>query len=165
MLGRKRHPRPTLRLSQNQRRSSCASPEPEPDPQRAPGRIIGNAFPLKDFRQNLRQGDVVTKAVEDLGVVVREIVRRPFGSRRKNEMLECLEGLREVCLREDEIDAWNAILKSLKEDCMAENGNREFWTELQKLGRKISLISSHEAEKLGGMSDVSEAAAAVFMQQ
>ncbi|KIJ21356.1 hypothetical protein PAXINDRAFT_123034 [Paxillus involutus ATCC 200175] len=142
-----------------------ASPEPEPDPQRAPGRIIGNAFPLKDFRQNLRQGDVVTKAVEDLGVVVREIVRRPFGSRRKNEMLECLEGLREVCLREDEIDAWNAILKSLKEDCMAENGNREFWTELQKLGRKISLISSHEAEKLGGMSDVSEAAAAVFMQQ
>ncbi|KAF8845541.1 ku80-like protein [Paxillus ammoniavirescens] len=142
-----------------------ASPEPEPDPQRAPGRIIGNAFPLKDFRQNLRQGDVVTKAVEDLGVVVREIVGRPFGSRRKNEMLECLESLREVCLREDEIDAWNAILKKLKEDCMAENGNREFWTELQKLGRKISLISSLEAQKLGGMSDVSEAAAAVFMQQ
>ncbi|KIK99226.1 hypothetical protein PAXRUDRAFT_822994 [Paxillus rubicundulus Ve08.2h10] len=142
-----------------------ASPEPEPDPQRAPGRIIGNAFPLKDFRQNLKQGDVVTKAIEDLGVVVREIVGRPFGSRRKDEMLECLQGLREVCLREDEIYAWNAILQSLKKDCAAENGNKEFWTELQKLGRKISLISLNEAQKLGGMSDVSEAAAAAFMQQ
>lgn len=76
-----------------------ASPEPEPDPQRAPGRIIGNAYPLRDFRQNLKQGDVVTKAVEDLGVVVREIVGRPFASRRKDEMVECLKELREACLK------------------------------------------------------------------
>ena len=76
-----------------------ASPEPEPDPQRAPGRIIGNAYPLRDFRQNLKQGDVVTKAVEDLGVVVREIVAQPFASRRKDEMVECLKELREACLR------------------------------------------------------------------
>ena len=76
-----------------------ASPEPEPDVQRAPGRIIGNAYPLRDFRQNLKQGDVVTKAVEDLGVVVREIVGRPFASRRKDEMVECLEELREACLK------------------------------------------------------------------
>jgi len=75
-----------------------ASPEPEPDPQRAPGRIIGNAYPLRDFRQNLKHGDVVTKAVEDLGVVVREIVRRPFASRRKDEMVECLKELRQECL-------------------------------------------------------------------
>ncbi|KAF9242344.1 SPOC domain-like protein [Melanogaster broomeanus] len=132
---------------------------------RAPGRIIGNAFPLKDFRRNLVTGDVVTKAVEDLGVVVREIVGRPFGSRRKNEMVECLQALREVCLKEDEIDAWNAILTGLKEDCMTENGNREFWAELQKLGRKISLISSREAQELGGISDVSESNAEMFMQQ
>ncbi|KAF9229802.1 ku80-like protein [Gyrodon lividus] len=142
-----------------------ASPEPEPDPQRAPGRIIGNTFPLKDFRRNLMQGDVVTKAVEDLGIVVREIVGRPFASRRMDEMVECLEALRETCLSEDEVDMWNAILTGLKEDCMAENGNREFWTELQKLGRKISLISSPEAQKLGGMSDISESVAGAFMQQ
>ena len=76
-----------------------ASPEPGPDPQRAPGRIIGNAYPLRDFHQNLKQGDVVTKAVEDLGVVVREIVGQPFASRRKDEMVECLKELREACLR------------------------------------------------------------------
>ena len=76
-----------------------ASPEPEHNSQRAPGRIIGNAYPLKDFRENLKQGDVVTKAVKDFGVVVREIVGRPFGSRRKDEMVECLKELREACLR------------------------------------------------------------------
>ncbi|KIJ59827.1 hypothetical protein HYDPIDRAFT_118081 [Hydnomerulius pinastri MD-312] len=142
-----------------------ASPEPEIDPQRAPGRIIGNTYPLRDFRQNLSQGDVVTKAVEDLGVVVREIVGRPFASRRKDEMVECLQALREVCLKEDEIDAWNAILKELKEECLTYSRNNEFWSELQKLGRSISLISSPEAKKLGGLSDISESAAEVFMQQ
>ena len=75
------------------------SPEPEAVPQRAPGRIIGNAYPLKDFRENLKQGDVVTKAVEDLGVVVREIVGRPFGNRRRDEMVECLKTLREACIK------------------------------------------------------------------
>jgi hypothetical protein len=89
-----------------------ASPEPElPDAQRVPGRIIGNAYPLRDFHQNLKQGDVVTKAVEDLEVVVREIVGQPFASRRKHEMVECLKELRETCLR------MNACLAL----CMARN--------------------------------------------
>ncbi|KAI6153115.1 SPOC domain-like protein [Pisolithus tinctorius] len=142
-----------------------ASPGPELDPQRAPGRIIGNTFPLKDFRTNLSRGDVVTKAVEDMGAVIREIVGRPFAWRRKDEMIECLRVLRDTCLREDEIDAWNDILKGLRNDCSAETGNKAFWSELKKLGRSISLISSSEAEELGGISQVSESAAEAFMQR
>jgi ATP-dependent DNA helicase 2 subunit 2 len=87
------------------------TPSPEPrmvvDSQRAPGRIIGMAAPLTDFKNNISQGDVVTKAVEDLGWVVKEVVLRPFAQRRHAEMIECLNELREVCLQEDEIDAWN----------------------------------------------------------
>jgi ATP-dependent DNA helicase 2 subunit 2 len=85
------------------------SPEPEivADAQRAPGRIIGMAAPLTDFRNNISQGDVVSKAVEDLGWVVKEVVLRPFAGRRHAEMIECLNVLRETCLQEDEIDAWN----------------------------------------------------------
>lgn len=78
------------------------------DPGRAPGRIIGSTNPLKDFKKNLAQGDVVTKAVEDLGAVVTEIVLKPFAKRRSEEMVECLTELRKTCLEEDEIDAWNA---------------------------------------------------------
>ncbi|KAI6137070.1 SPOC domain-like protein [Pisolithus sp. B1] len=136
-----------------------ASPEPELDPQRVPGRIIGNTFPLKDFRVNLSRGDVVTKAVEDMGTVIREIVRRPFAGRRKDEMIECLRALRSTCLKEDEIDAWNDILKGLKSDCSSETGNKAFWSELKKLGRSISLISTLEAEEVGAISQVPESVA------
>jgi len=93
------------------------TPSPEPgivtDPQRAPGRIIGMAAPLTDFKNNISQGDVVSKAVEDLGWVVKEVVLRPFAGRRHAEMIECLNELRDVCLQEDEIDAWNRYVLPL----------------------------------------------------
>ena len=95
----------------NKANTKLPTPSPElrivVDSQRAPGRIIGMAAPLTDFKHNISQGDVVTKAVEDLGWVVKEIVLRPFAQRRHTEMIECLNELREVCLQEDEIDAWN----------------------------------------------------------
>ena len=51
------------------------------------------------------------------------------------------------------------ILRGLKQDCTGKNGNKDFWTELQKLGRHMSLISSTEAKRVGTKSDVSESAA------
>jgi ATP-dependent DNA helicase 2 subunit 2 len=68
-------------------------------PQRARGRIIGNTFPLLDFKKNIAQGDVVSKAVEDLALVITEIVMRPFSSRRTDELLECMRAFREVALK------------------------------------------------------------------
>ncbi|CCL99640.1 uncharacterized protein FIBRA_01660 [Fibroporia radiculosa] len=130
----------------------------------APGRIIGSTYPLEDFKQNIAQGDVVTKAVEDLGVVIKEVLLRPFASRRTEEMLQCMQELRKVTLEEDEIDAWNAFLRDLRDACVNEQpGNKEFWTQVQELGRDISLISQPEAAKLGGKSDVSELEAARFV--
>lgn len=71
---------------------------PQVDPGRAPNRIIGTTYPLKDFTTNIAQGDVVTKAVEDLSAVITEIVMRPFASRRKSELLECMTVLRKTSL-------------------------------------------------------------------
>lgn len=51
------------------------------------------------------------------------------------------------------------ILKGLKEDCAGENGNKDFWKEVQKLGRQTSLISSTETKRFGGISDISESTA------
>jgi ATP-dependent DNA helicase 2 subunit 2 len=101
-------------------KSPTPSPEPDivTDPQRPPGRIIGLAKPLTDFKDNISQGDVVSKAVEDLGWVVKEVVLRPFAGRRHAEMIECLNGLREVCLQEDEIDAWNRCVCVFTVRCM-----------------------------------------------
>jgi ATP-dependent DNA helicase 2 subunit 2 len=71
---------------------------PTIDPGRAPGRIIGTTWPLKDFEKNTAQGDVVTKAVQDLANVIVEVVLKPFASRRHGEMIECMKVLRQTCL-------------------------------------------------------------------
>jgi ATP-dependent DNA helicase 2 subunit 2 len=90
-----------------------ASPDLEID-ERGEGRIIGFSYPLDDLRKNLAGGDVVSKAVEDMGYVIREIVNRPFAERRHGEMIECMREMRETCLREDEIDEWNGCVASGK---------------------------------------------------
>jgi ATP-dependent DNA helicase 2 subunit 2 len=71
------------------------------------GRIVGSIYPLDDFKVNLNSGDVVTKAVEDLAFIVQEIALQPFAERRHDELVECLKEMRNVCLREDEVDLWN----------------------------------------------------------
>jgi ATP-dependent DNA helicase 2 subunit 2 len=75
------------------------SVSPAIDPGRAPGRIIGTTYPLKDFQKNISQGDVVSKAVEDLGFVIKEIVTKPFSSRRNDELLECMAAFRDIALK------------------------------------------------------------------
>jgi len=72
---------------------------PAIDPGRAPGRIIGSTYPLADFKKNIAQGDLVSKAVEDLGVVVTEIAVKPFSSRRTSELIECMKELRDVSVK------------------------------------------------------------------
>lgn len=88
-------------------RKNLPTPSPEAENRPGPGRIVGTTTPLKDFRKNISRGDMVSKAVEDLGWAVREIVMKPFAKRRFGEMMECLAELREVCLQEDEIEVWN----------------------------------------------------------
>ncbi|KAF8519214.1 SPOC domain-like protein [Gautieria morchelliformis] len=139
---------------------------PPIDAGRALGRIIGNISPLEDFRRNIKEGDVVTQAVHDLGEVIKEVITKPFSSRRHPEMLECLKDLRNVALHEDEISAWNAFLRDLKDACLNQTpNNQEFWAEIQSIGRPMSLISSKEAKKLGGKSDVTEGTAVDFIEE
>lgn len=89
MLLDKKQPLPTpdLELDSNPNRG------------RAPGRIVGTNDPLQDFKKNIARGDVVTKAVEDLAAVIREIVLTPSASRRAEELIQCMRELRQVAPR------------------------------------------------------------------
>lgn len=109
----KADPRPHANRSNFPLPTPARSASPQIDPGRAPGRIIGTTYPLADFQKNIRQGDVVSKAVEDLGWVVTEIVMRPFSSRRSNELIECMKALRNTCLTVSFWVVWfvNAFLK------------------------------------------------------
>ncbi|KAF7340174.1 SPOC domain-like protein [Mycena venus] len=156
-------PPPQRKNGHNPLPTPARSLSPEFDPARAPGRIVGNTRPLDDFKANIARGDMVSKAVEDLGAVITEIVMRPFASRRSAELLECMEALRDTCLKEDEIDAWNAFMTDLRDKCASEPGNRQFWSQVQEAGRQMSLISDQEAEENGGTSSISESKAEKFL--
>ncbi|GBE78688.1 ATP-dependent DNA helicase II subunit 2 [Sparassis crispa] len=130
-----------------------------------PGRVVGSRHPLKDFHDNLARGDIVTKSVEDLAAVIKEITVRPSESHRMDELLECMQELRKVSCEEDEIDAWNGFLPDLRKLCVDEQpGNKAFWARVKKLGRDISLISKPQARKLGGKSNISEAESIEFIE-
>jgi ATP-dependent DNA helicase 2 subunit 2 len=73
---------------------------PKPDARPKPGRIISNSRPLADFKKNIdAQGDLVSKAVEDMCAVIPEIVESSFSTQRYTEALECMQALREVALK------------------------------------------------------------------
>ncbi|KAH8101566.1 SPOC domain-like protein [Cristinia sonorae] len=133
---------------------TAVGPSQEADPGRVPGRIIGLTKPLDDFIRNTKTGDIVSKAVLDLGWAITEIVKRPFARRRTKEMLECMKKLREVAKVEDEVEAWNEFLQDLKHTCLEdEPGNQDFWTQVKKQGREMSLISKSEVKKKHGVSE------------
>ncbi|KAI8983219.1 SPOC domain-like protein [Trametes punicea] len=141
------------------------SPDSRIDRNRAPGRIVGFTYPLRDFKKNIERGDVVTKAVEDLAFVIKEVIVRPFSPRRFDEMIECMHELRKVCLEEDEIDAWNIFVRELKHTCLeTEPGNEQFWEKVRGIGRPLSFISQPEAAKAGGKSAITESEAQKFIQ-
>jgi len=98
-----------------------------------------------------------------MGLVIAEIVMRPFAWRRTSELIECLKEMRNVALKEDEIDAWNAFIKDFKQKCLTKPGNQEFWQEVEKTGRMLGLISGSEANENGGMSIVTEKEAQEFI--
>lgn len=141
-------------------------PTPARSPSPPPVRIIGNEYPLRDFRKNKRRGDIISDLVEEFGQVILEIVMANFASRRHDEMIECLKEYRNLALKEDEIDAWNAFMPKLKEHCTRQErpNNKAFWDLVVAEGRPLSLISDEEASMAGGSSEVSEEEATVFLQ-
>ncbi|EJD55401.1 SPOC domain-like protein [Auricularia subglabra TFB-10046 SS5] len=142
-------------------------PTPARSPSPPPVRIIGNEYPLRDFRKNVkRRGDIISDLVEEFGQVILEIVMANFASRRHDEMIECLKEYRNLALKEDEIDAWNAFMPKLKEHCTQQErpNNKTFWKLVVAEGRPLSLISDEEASVAGGSSEVSEEEAVEFLQ-
>ncbi|KAI3621834.1 ku family dna [Moniliophthora roreri] len=136
--------------------SKSRSDEPDPDFDRgiAAGRIIGTTYPLADFKSNIKTGDVVSKAIEDLAAVIEEVVMKPFSSRRSKEMIDCMTALRSTALTEDEVDAWNGFLQRLHRKCVnSKPGNKDFWDAVKKVGVELSYITNKEAQKLGATSN------------
>ncbi|PVF93424.1 SPOC domain-like protein [Serendipita vermifera] len=118
-----------------------------------PSALVGLDTPLEDFKAALASGgDVVSEAVAQLSDVIKQLaVAKHFPNRRKSELLEAMKFLRETCLMEDEIVAWNEFIRELKQACLSttEPGNKPFWEAVKKLGNAMTLIGKSEATKAG----------------
>ncbi|CAG8742953.1 9712_t:CDS:2, partial [Acaulospora colombiana] len=113
--------------------------------------LVGLDTPLEDFKAALASGgDIVSEAVAQLSDVIKQLaLAKHFPNRRKNELLEAMKFLRETCLMEDEIVAWNEFIRELKQACLSttEPGNKPFWEAVKKLGNAMTLIGKSEATK------------------
>lgn len=54
------------------------------------------------------------------------------------------------------LNAFCSFLRNLKEKCLSKPGNPEFWSDVKKVGRDLSLISKGEAKKQGGLSSIAD---------
>ncbi|KDQ17714.1 hypothetical protein BOTBODRAFT_155793 [Botryobasidium botryosum FD-172 SS1] len=138
----------------------AASPM-EIDPPAQSGKLIGNAFPLKDFNKNVNAANMA-QGLDELGIMIVEIVRDSFSTQRFQEAIDCMKAMRKAALEdEDGVEQWNEFLRNLKTTCRSKAfKNGDFWDHIKKVGRTLSLIS----EKEGAVSDISEAAAVKFMK-
>ncbi|KAG8959142.1 ATP-dependent DNA helicase II subunit 2 [Tulasnella sp. 419] len=159
-------PLPTPALSPPKGKGKKKESRPVKDKDIRPGRIIGNADPLEDFRENLSRGDVVSKALEDMGDVIMEIVAESFSSQRYDEAIECMKAMRQTALEEDDVEIWNGFLQEFKKKCRNRSfKNRDFWERVKAIGRKISLISDNEADEHDGYSTFTERQVAQFINE
>ena len=49
-----------------------------------------------------------------------------------------------------------SIIQELASACTSDPGNPEFWNEVRRMGKALSLIGQSEAKKHGGLSDISD---------
>lgn len=80
---------------------------PSADAKPKPGRLISNLKPLEDFKRVTSSGDVFRKAIQDMGVVVKENVAASFSKQAFPGAIACLEEARSTALMYEESETYN----------------------------------------------------------
>lgn len=69
---------------------------------------MSNEAPLEDFRRLIEgEGDVFRKAIQDLGLVVKENVETSFSKQAFPLAIDCLKEMRSTALMYEEVETWN----------------------------------------------------------
>eukprot|EP01059_Diplonema_ambulator_P034360 TRINITY_DN7646_c0_g1_i2.p1 TRINITY_DN7646_c0_g1~~TRINITY_DN7646_c0_g1_i2.p1 ORF type:complete len:759 (+),score=190.58 TRINITY_DN7646_c0_g1_i2:67-2343(+) len=120
---------------------------------------ITTMTPVTDFNAMIRRvdGDFVGQAIKEMQVIITKLVQDSIGSQLYNKAKECVQALRDACVREDEPGAFNTFLAGLKKTC-AVGPKQKFWTLIQTIG--VSLITAEEVPGAG----VSRAEAEQFLK-
>ena len=72
------------------------------------GRLVSNEQPLEDFNRLIEgEGDVLRKAIQDMGAVVKENVEASFSRQAFPLAIECLMAMRSTALTYEEVETYN----------------------------------------------------------
>eukprot|EP00668_Euglena_longa_P001208 GGOE01001433.1.p1 GENE.GGOE01001433.1~~GGOE01001433.1.p1 ORF type:complete len:777 (-),score=239.27 GGOE01001433.1:160-2154(-) len=114
---------------------------------------VGTVNPVKDFQDmfNRRDEDLVLPAIEGMLTVIHRLLRDSINDQYYEKVSQCIEVLREGCVREDEAGKFNPFLKELKRECTT--GRRaDFWDKYVK-AKCLTLITDEEVTDHGASLD------------
>ena len=96
---------------------------------------IGTLHPISDFRKmcDRKDQDLVPKAILELGQIIVNLVSSSFGEQNYEKALNCLNAMREICIRENEALKFNEFMNTLKQNYAQSEKRKGFW-ELVKIG-------------------------------
>lgn len=102
-----------------------ATPRPKPKK----GRLVSNENPLDDFNRLIEgEGDVFRKAIQDLGLVVKENVESSFSRQAFPLAIDCLKAMRQTSLTYEEVETYNALVsrKPIAAESVSADANKIF---------------------------------------
>jgi len=78
---------------------------------------VGSVDPVKDFQAMLMrrdEGGIVATAITQMLTVIKTLIQESFGDVQFPKAIQCLEALKDGCIKQEEVKAYNAGLKELK---------------------------------------------------
>jgi ATP-dependent DNA helicase 2 subunit 2 len=101
---------------------------------------ISSVNPIADFNRMLsdRKEDLVQTAIEQMEKLIRRLIVTSMNGDLFEKALECLQSMREGCIREDEAESFNSLARHLKKTQVS------FFQCMQKAN--CSLITKHESQ-------------------
>lgn len=119
---------------------------------------VGSATPVEDFNAMIsrRDVDLVDKAIEQMQRQIVKIVNESVRDMHYPKALECLKALRQGCIEQAEVEAFNRFLADVKKNYRGSK-RAEFWQLICQEG--VSLITAEESSD----SDFTDVDAHLFL--
>lgn len=107
---------------------------------------ITSVDPIGDFKKMVsnRKVDRVGDAIGQMQSMIERFVKNSLKGDLFDKALECLQAMRETCVREDEAQRYNEFLQRLKR-IFAKGSHAEFFQRFAAQGKVLSLITVKES--------------------
>ena len=107
---------------------------------------ITSVDPIGDFKKMVsdRKVDRVGDAIGQMQNMIERFVKNSLKGDLFDKALECLQAMRETCVREDEAQRYNEFLQRVKR-IFAKGSHAEFFQRFAQQGKQLSLITVKES--------------------